>query len=204
MIAALSHHLFSPVAAVRVFLFVRLFYLLLAVDIWLHFVDRAPDYDLGGFNVAHFAWIDAIQSTPTPRLYTTLMILVSFGALVVALTGLNRIIMGMTFVLFTYGWMLSQLDSWQHHYFISLVLGLSLFLPNVSAEQAAERSDPSQPPTADNQRRSRPWPWSSSRHRLPSFIFGLASPRWTPTGFRASSSPTSPATRISTSPAEPR
>ena len=105
MIAALSHHMFSPVAAVRVFLFVRLFYLLLAVDIWLHFVDRAPCYDLGGFNVAHFAWIDAIQSTPTPRLYTTLMILVSFGALVVALTGLNRIIMGMTFILFTYGWM---------------------------------------------------------------------------------------------------
>ena len=139
MIARLGGHFLAPVAAVRPFLFVRLLYLLLAVDIWLHFVGRSVIYGVDGFNVAHFAWLDAIAPQPTAALYTGLMIVISFAALAVGLFGRHLPLMILVCVLFTYGWAVSQLDSYQHHYFLSLLLFLSLFLPDLKPAQGPWR-----------------------------------------------------------------
>jgi hypothetical protein len=42
---------------------------LAAVDTWLLMIPRGGRYGAGGFNVAHFAWIDALFPVPTPRAY---------------------------------------------------------------------------------------------------------------------------------------
>ena len=130
MIAKLGRHFFDPIAAVRPFLLVRLLYLLLAVDIWFHFVGRSVLYGIDGFSVAHFGWLDAIAPKPTAALYVGLMIVISFASLVIACVGKHRPLMILVCALFTYSWAVSQLDIYQHHYFLSLVLLLSIFLPD--------------------------------------------------------------------------
>ncbi len=136
MNGTLGRHFLDPIAAVRPFLFVRLLYLLLAVDLWVNFVGRGPSYGADGFNVAHFAWLDAIGPMPTASLYAGMMVLISFGALAVAIVDQNRPLMIMVCALFTYAWAMSRLDNYQHHYFLSLVLFLSIFLPKVTAADA--------------------------------------------------------------------
>lgn len=139
MIARLLRHFQGPVAAVRPFLLVRLLYLLLAIDIWLHFVGRSVVYGVDGFNVAHFRWLDAIAPQPTAALYLGLMLVISFASLAVAILGSHRPLMILICVLFTYAWAVSQLDIYQHHYFISLLLFLCIFLPDIRHDQAASR-----------------------------------------------------------------
>ncbi|MCE9590275.1 MAG: tetratricopeptide repeat protein [Planctomycetes bacterium] len=132
-----QRYLFGPVAALRPFLLARLFLLMLAVDIWIDFIPHSGPYGVGGFDVAHFSWLDAIFPVPTPALHIGVLAAAGFLLTVCALTGLHRPLLLIACLLFTYGWAMSQHDSYQHHYLLSLVLLCVAFLPRVRAEEVA-------------------------------------------------------------------
>ncbi len=112
----------APVASVRPYLFVKGFLLLLAMDAWLLLSGRSAVYGFGGFNVAHFGWLDAVQPLPSPELYGAVQFLIGLLALFTFLLPLNRVVAAAIFALWTYGWSMSWLDNYQHHYLISSVL----------------------------------------------------------------------------------
>ena len=58
---AWDRYWFGPVAAVRPYVLERAVLFLLALDSWVQFVPHGGRYGAGGFNVAHFLWLDAIQ-----------------------------------------------------------------------------------------------------------------------------------------------
>jgi hypothetical protein len=118
----------GPVAAVRPWLFAKAFLLLLAVDVWHTFVGPAWRYGAAGFNVAHFAILDGLP-LPTREAYVGMLVLVGVLAFVSALAPrLPRPLVAVAMVLFTWGWSCSMLDSYQHHYLLSMMmLGIALF-----------------------------------------------------------------------------
>jgi tetratricopeptide (TPR) repeat protein len=113
---------YGPVAVVRPYLLVRCFMLLLAFDAWLLLAYRSAAYGFDGFNVAHFAWLDAVQPTPSPAIYGCVQFLIGLLALYVAVTGFNRLVIAAVTFLYSYGWSMSLLDGYQHHYLTSIVL----------------------------------------------------------------------------------
>jgi hypothetical protein len=129
---------FGPVAAVRPYVLERVVLFLLALDVWTQFVPHGARYGAGGFNVAHFAWLDAVQPLPSPALHVGLMLVVGGLAWVVACTGGTRTLRVLLVALYTYGWAMSRLDAYQHHYLLSLLLGAFVFLPRVRATEVLE------------------------------------------------------------------
>ena len=95
---------------------------LLAVDVCATMLQSGGRYGVGGVQVAHFAWLDAIQPVPTSALYVGTMALGALAAMVSALTTPRRWVLGVATAAFTWGWAMSQLDSYQHHYLLSWVL----------------------------------------------------------------------------------
>lgn len=125
----------GPFGASRAYLFARAFLLLLALDTFVLMIGHAGRYGVAGFNVAHFAWLDALQPTPTAASYIAVLLLVGLLALVLALSGLSRPGLAALFALYTFSWSMSMLDSYQHHYFVSLVLLCLVFFPRTSAAE---------------------------------------------------------------------
>jgi len=126
-----NRYWYGPVSAVRPYLLVKGFLILLAFDTWTGMIAHGARYGAGGFNVAHFRWLDALHPVPTAAWYVGLMLLIGWLALVTVLAGTNRLVLGLIAVLYTYGWSMSLLDRYQHHYFISLVLLCLTFLPPI-------------------------------------------------------------------------
>jgi tetratricopeptide (TPR) repeat protein len=127
------------VAAVRPLLLGRLGLLLLAFDAWVTYA-RGGAYGLAGFNVAHFRWLDALAPLPTPGLYVGVLLLCGLLALVAALSGPSRPLVAAVFALHTFAWSISQLDLYQHHYLLSLVLFCLIFFPPLRAADALPAS----------------------------------------------------------------
>lgn len=119
---------YGPVAAIRPFLFERIFLALLAFDAWLTFA-RGGAYGLAGFNVAHFRWLDALAPPPTAGLYVGVLLLCGILAAVAALSGPSRPLLAAVFALHAFAWSMSQLDLYQHHYLLSLVFFCLIFFP---------------------------------------------------------------------------
>jgi Vitamin K-dependent gamma-carboxylase len=116
----------GPVAAVRPYLLLRGVLLLLAFDLWYLMMPHAGRYGASGFNVAHFAWLDAMAPMPSDGLYVGVLILAGLAAFAGAMTGERAAIVA-TLGLYTYGWAMSLLDGFQHHYLLSLfLLGFAL------------------------------------------------------------------------------
>jgi len=135
--------LFVPIAAVRTYLLLRGTLLLLAFDVWLTRVSHGGRYGAGDFNVAHFAWLDAIQPSVSPALYVAVSTLTGFLCFALALAPRQpRWLLGIAFALHTWGWAMSMLDSYQHHYLLSIVLLALVFFPRLSAEEALLSSEP--------------------------------------------------------------
>ncbi len=135
---AWERYWYGAVAAVRPYLLARAFLLLLAFDVWLLLLPHASRYGIGGFNVAHFAWLDALQPLPGAALYTGVVVLSGMLAITAALTG-ERATLAALAALYTYGWAMSLLDAFQHHYLLSLfLLGFAL-LPSLRASDATRR-----------------------------------------------------------------
>jgi hypothetical protein len=133
---AWDRYWFGPVAAVRPYVLERTVLFLLALDVWMQFVPHGARYGAGDFNVAHFAWLDAVQPPPSPALYVGLMLIVGGLAWVIACTGGNRALRVLLVALYTYGWAMSRLDAYQHHYLLSLLLGAFVFFPDARAADA--------------------------------------------------------------------
>ena len=133
----LRRTLFVPVAAVRPYLAIKLTLLMLGFDLWIERASHGGRYGVGGFNVAHFAWLEAIQPAITPALQVGVVVLT--GALCVTLALASRPprwLIAIAFVLHSWTWAMSMLDSYQHHYLLSLVLFTMIFFPRLSAEDA--------------------------------------------------------------------
>ena len=126
---------YGPVSNVRVWLMTRATALILALDAWLLMIERGGRYGAGDFNVAHFAWLDTIQPVPTAALYVGLILSCGVLAMMVALGVLGRAGMVLLTVAYTYGWSMSQLDSYQHHVFISWVLMCLCCVPALSTRE---------------------------------------------------------------------
>lgn len=138
-----SRALFVPVAAVRTYLLLKCTLLILAFDVWLTHVPHGGRYGAGGFNVAHFTWLDAMQPSVSPGLYVGVSVLTGLLCFALALAPRPpRWLLGLAFALYTWGWAMSMLDSYQHHYLLSLVLLALIFFPRLSAEQALLLPEP--------------------------------------------------------------
>jgi hypothetical protein len=119
------------------------FPLLLALDTWMLMIGHAGRYGVAGFNVAHFALLDALLPTPVAGLYVGVLVLTGLLSLVVMLTGVRRGSGLLLFALYTLSWSMSMLDSYQHHYLLSLLLLCFAFFPE---DVTAARLHPQPPP----------------------------------------------------------
>jgi hypothetical protein len=126
-----ERYLFARVDSVRPWLLQRLFLVLFAFDCWVDHASHAGRYGFGGFNVAHFGWLDALAPTPSPGIYVGTILLAGLVAFAMAMTRPSRVGLGIVFALYTYGWAMSMLDSYQHHYLLSLVLLAMTFFPRL-------------------------------------------------------------------------
>jgi hypothetical protein len=133
---------FGPVAAVRPYLLAKVVFVMLAFDAWLLRVPAGARYGAGGFGVAHFGWLDALQPLPWPGLYVGLMLGVGVLALVCALANAGRGARLLVAALWTYGWCMSLADSFQHHYFLSLLLVLLALTPPLAARDVLPGARP--------------------------------------------------------------
>ncbi|MEE2780450.1 MAG: HTTM domain-containing protein [Myxococcota bacterium] len=114
----------------------RLLLVMLALDCWLVMVPHAARYGAGGFNVAHFEWLQRLQPHPSPDLYVGLMLICGSLSLLVALGAMGRLGLALLTTLYTWAWAMSQLDSYQHHYFLTLALCCLLCSPSPRAGES--------------------------------------------------------------------
>jgi hypothetical protein len=146
VIERVDRFFFGPVLAARPWLLMKGFLLLLAFDCWIDLSPHGGRYGIGGFNVAHFGWLDVLTPTPSPAFYVGLICFCGLLALINAIGGVNRWALGVLAASYTYSWAMSMLDSYQHHYLLTLVLVPFAFYPAVSAkllvgdESASEES----------------------------------------------------------------
>ncbi|MCB9666724.1 MAG: HTTM domain-containing protein [Myxococcales bacterium] len=133
-------YFYQPLSVARVFLFVKNFYAVIALDIWVLMLSHGARYRGDEFNVAHFAWLDALPWRVSPALYVGVMLAAGLCAFFVACSPFRELPRLCVFLLYTYGWSMSMLDSYQHHYFLSLILFCRCFIPgNVFLGDIAER-----------------------------------------------------------------
>ncbi|MCU0671217.1 MAG: HTTM domain-containing protein [Myxococcota bacterium] len=126
-----ERYLFARVDSVRPWLLQRLFLVLFAFDCWVDHASHAGRYGFGDFNVAHFGWLDALAPTPSPGIYVGTILLAGLVAFAMAMTRPSRVGLGIVCALYTYGWAMSMLDSYQHHYLLSFVLLAMTFFPRL-------------------------------------------------------------------------
>lgn len=102
------------------------FFALLAVDAFLQ-LSHAPRYGAGDFNVPHFAWLPlpAPSRTAMVVIDLTMTYLFALAALGVA----TRLVVPLGAALFNYAYFVSQLDSYQHHYLVAMLLIIASFIP---------------------------------------------------------------------------
>lgn len=111
----------SKLLAARVVIFT-----LLALDALLA-IRHAPRYGAGGFNVAQLPLLDGLGPTRISYLVGELLnaTLFTFAALGVA----TRFVIPAAAAIYAWLYLGSQLDSYQHHYLVALVLLLASFVP---------------------------------------------------------------------------
>ena len=99
---------------------------LLAIDAVLQ-IRHAPRYGAGGFNVAQVAGLDEIG--PTRTLYAIAELVNAYCFALVAVGVATRILLPIATATYAWLYLSSQLDSYQHHYLVALILLLACFVP---------------------------------------------------------------------------
>jgi hypothetical protein len=149
--------------ASRAYLLSKAVLLMLALDTWMLMIGHAGRYGIDGFNVAHFVWLDALTPLPSAGSYIAILLLTGLLALCLVFTGLSRVPAFALFLLYTFSWSMSMLDSYQHHYFVSLVLLCLVFFPRTSARELHPPRDAErgarQPGTAGTAARAERFGW---------------------------------------------
>jgi Vitamin K-dependent gamma-carboxylase len=99
---------------------------LLALDAVLQ-VSHAPRYRAGDFNVGQLPFMEAI--TPGRVLYGVAQLALAYVFVLVAFGVLTRVLVPLAAV--TYAWLYfsSQLDGYQHHYLVVMMLAIASFVP---------------------------------------------------------------------------
>ncbi len=133
--SAWQRYFHGQYSAARAYLFSKLFLCTVALDTWMLMIGHAGRYGVDGFNVAQFRWLDRVQPLPTAALYVGVLVLAGLLALSIAVCGNHPLALAALFVLYTFSWSMSMLDSYQHHYFVSSVLFCLVFFPRVTATQ---------------------------------------------------------------------
>jgi hypothetical protein len=129
-------------------LFRLLFFAVLAVDMWLQ-VEHAPRYGAGDFNVSHLPALDGWLPVLTRPTMAFLFLLQAYLAGLLALGGGGRSALVALTSLYGVTYFSSQLDSYQHHYLLFLVLFLLCFV----------RWDPAPPAPAGKKAPARAGDW---------------------------------------------
>lgn len=99
---------------------------LLALDAVLA-VRRAPRYGANDFNVANLGFLDGLG--PGRVGYGVSQLVISMLLVAAALGVATRIVLPIAAVLYAWLYFGSQLDSYQHHYLVALVLAIACFVP---------------------------------------------------------------------------
>lgn len=119
-----------PVLRVRLTVFRVVFFGLLAFDLWMLMIVHAPRYGMAGFNVSHLPFLDGALPLPTAALVSVLLLVAGFLALRVAFGLATRSSLYALTAIYGGVYFWSQVDSYQHHYLIALILLLCCFLPH--------------------------------------------------------------------------
>lgn len=152
---SLDRYLFGPIAAVRPYLLLKAVLALLALDAWVVMTEHGGRYGVGEFNVSHFGWLDALQPVPSSGLYVGIILFVGLLAFAVTAGGVQRIALGAMALLYTYAWMMSMLDSYQHHYLLSILLVGFVGWPAVTGRQVFGHVQPPEPQSRQSQKKKR-------------------------------------------------
>lgn len=99
---------------------------LLAIDALLQ-ISHAPRYGAGGFNVAQVPGLDALG--PGRASYAIAQLVIAYLFTFAACGVATRLVIPIGTAIYAWLYFGSQLDSYQHHYLVSLVLLLACFVP---------------------------------------------------------------------------
>lgn len=99
---------------------------LLAIDALLQ-IRHAPRYGAGGFNVAQLPGLDAFG--PSRATYEIAQLVSAYLFVLAALGVATRWVLPVATSLYAWMYFTSQLDGYQHHYLVALVLGIACFVP---------------------------------------------------------------------------
>lgn len=113
---------------IKVLWFRVAFFALLGVDTFLQ-IEHAPRYGAGGFNVSHIPWLDWLLPEPGRELMLLVYLVQSFLAFAMVFGLGGRLTVALLTTLYGYAYFVSQLDSYQHHYLMFLVLVALCFVP---------------------------------------------------------------------------
>lgn len=116
------------VSDAKLYVFRTLFFGLLALDSFLQ-IAHAPRYGVGGFNVSHVPWLDGLLPLPERKDMLVLYLLQTYLAGRIALGGASRAAYAVLAGAFGLGYFISQLNSYQHHYLLFVMLTLCAFFP---------------------------------------------------------------------------
>lgn len=130
-----DHVFFAPLDGARPWLIEKFVYLMVAFDCWLDLLPHGGRYGIGGFNVAHFRVLDVLLPRPSAQLYVAVIGAAGLIAFISAFTKPHRGLRALVALLYTYGWTMSMLDSYQHHYLLSWVLGYFVLFPKTTAKE---------------------------------------------------------------------
>ncbi len=107
-------------------LFRLLFFGVLAVDAFLQ-IGQAPRYGAGAFNVPQISWLPL--PAPSRELMLGVDVLLAYLCTLAALGVATRLVVPLAAALDAYGYFSSQLDSYQHHYLVVMLLVCAAFVP---------------------------------------------------------------------------
>lgn len=138
---------FTRTSGARLELFARLVLGFFAVDVVANMLAHGGRYGVGGFNVAHFTWLDTLLPNVSPGFYVATMSLAAGSAGLAALLGPRRELVVVAAVTMNLGWAMSLLDSYQHHYLLGLLLVCMIGFSKKSSDASQDGEEP----------RSAPW-----------------------------------------------
>ncbi|HEY4240041.1 MAG TPA: HTTM domain-containing protein [Kofleriaceae bacterium] len=99
---------------------------LLALDAFLQ-IRHAPRYGAGGFNVAQLSFLDRLG--PTRVSYELCQLAVGYLCVFVVCNVGTRVLVPIVAALYAWLYFGSQLDSYQHHYLMCVLLFIACFVP---------------------------------------------------------------------------
>lgn len=105
-----------------------LFFALVGIDAFLQ-IEHAPRYGAGGFNVSHAPWLEGLLPEPGRELMLAVYLVQALLAFYMVFGLGGRLTVALITTLYGYAYFVSQLNSYQHHYLMFLVLVVLCFVP---------------------------------------------------------------------------